>query len=66
VNTRISEIKTGAASFKDSAQAQLSVIRAEIGVLEKKVTNVLPLADSVQSQVQRLLSSLFMSLCLTL
>jgi hypothetical protein len=53
VNTRISSIKNSAQAFSDSTQNQLSKFRAEAGVLERKVTQVLPLADAVQAQVSR-------------
>ena len=51
VNTRISSIKNSAQAFSDSTESQLSKFRAEAGVLEQKVTQVLPLADAVQAQV---------------
>jgi hypothetical protein len=51
VNTRISAIKNSAQAFSDSTQSELSKFRAEAGILEKKVTQVVPLADAVQSQV---------------
>jgi type II secretory pathway pseudopilin PulG len=51
VDTRISAIKNSAQAYSDSTQSELSKFRAEEGVLEKKVTQVVPLADAVQSQV---------------
>lgn len=50
-STRISAIAKSAQEFADATQGQLSKFGADIGVINQKVTSVVPLSDAVQAQV---------------
>jgi type II secretory pathway pseudopilin PulG len=51
VNSRISTITRDAQAFSDSTQAQLSKFGADLGIINQKISSVVPLSDAVQAQV---------------
>ncbi len=65
----ISGLKSASASrssavqaIADSAREQFSRMRGEFKVIEQKVTNILPLADTVQAQVPHVTNFVFLFL----